>query len=410
MGEFLEVKGLEEAKRIALSRALPVSDVEQIPTPQGLGRVLAEEVLSPVALPGFARATMDGYAVRASDTFGASLEEPAKLRLAGEVEMGEEPIAELRPGEALAIHTGGALPRGADSVVMLEETETSAQGILVYSPVAPGANVIAEDEDLAKGERLLAPGRRLRAQEIGALLGVGIIEIHVFRRVSVGVIATGDELVPPNERPRPGQVRDINSYALSCQIRELGALAVNYGILPDEGDVLLEATGRGLGECDLVCLSGGSSVGTRDLTLKVMEELGEILVHGISIAPGKPTILAVASSGKLLIGLPGNPASSMIVFHRFVAPIIQKLGGIREPAKFNGPAVRAKLAKKIPSISGREEFIRVRLIEKEDGLYAEPILAQSGIISSLVRADGLVTIPALREGLGEGEEVLVELW
>ncbi|MFQ6033403.1 MAG: molybdopterin molybdotransferase MoeA, partial [Candidatus Bipolaricaulia bacterium] len=193
--EFLKVKSLEEAKRIALERVQPVGDVEEVPTPQGLGRVLAEEVLSPVALPGFARAAMDGYAVRACDTFTATLEEPAHLHLVGEVEMGEEPTERLQPGEAFA--TGGALPPGADAVVMLEETEVSSQGVLLFSPVAPGANVIAEDEDLKKGEELLAPGHRLRAQDIGVLLGVGLTAVRVFRRVSVGVISTGDELVPP---------------------------------------------------------------------------------------------------------------------------------------------------------------------------------------------------------------------
>ncbi|MFQ6117950.1 MAG: gephyrin-like molybdotransferase Glp, partial [Candidatus Bipolaricaulia bacterium] len=387
-------------------RVRPVSDVEKVPTPQGLGRVLAEEVVAPVNLPGFARAAMDGYAVRACDTFTATLEEPAHLHLVGEVEMGEEPTERLQPGEAFAIDTGGALPPGADAVEMLEETSVSSQGVLILSPVAPGAHVIAEDEDLKEGEELLAPGHRLRAQDIGVLLGVGLTAVRVFRRVSVGVISTGDELVPPAEQPRPGQVRDINSYTLSCQIRELGGEAVNYGILPDERAKLLEATERGFQENDLLLLSGGSSVGSRDLTLAVMEELGEVLVHGLSIAPGKPTILAFAS-GKPLIGLPGNPASSMIVFDRFVAPLIERLSGLKEPRSFKRPLLRAKLLKKIPSKAGREEFVRVRLV---DGGYAEPILAQSGVISSLVRAEGLITIPAEREGLQQGEEVLVELW
>ena len=403
--EFLKVKSLEEAKEIALERVQPVGDVEEIPTQNGLGRVLAEEVVSPEDLPGFARAAMDGYAVRASDTFAATREEPVALRRAGEVEMGEEPTRELCKGEALAIHTGGALPKGADAVVMLEETEASPQGVLIFSPVAPGANVIAEDEDLKGGERLLLPGHRLRAQDIGALLGVGLTEIHVFRRVSVGVISTGDELVPPEGRPRPGQIRDINSYILACQVEELGAEAVTYGIIPDERAKLREATERGLRECDLLLLSGGSSVGSRDLTLEVLEELGEVLIHGLAIAPGKPTIFAWAR-GKPLVGLPGNPTSALIVVDRFVAPLIERLSGLREPRSFKRPLLRAKLAKKVPSKVGREEFVRVRLVDGR----AEPILAQSGVISGLVRADGLITIPAEREGLELGEEVLVELW
>jgi len=403
--EFLKVKSLEEAKKLALERLRPVGEVEEVPTSEGLGRVLAEEVVSPEDLPGFARAAMDGYAVRAADTFGATLEEPVALRLVGEVEMGTEPTARLRQGEAVAIHTGGALPPGADAVVILEETEASPRGVLVFSPVAPGANVIAEDEDLKRGERLLPSGHGLRAQDIGALLAVGLTEVRVFRRVSVGVISTGDELITPRERPRPGQVRDINSYILVCQVQELGAEAVNYGIIPDDQAELREAVERGLQETDLLLISGGSSVGSRDLTLEVLEELGEVLVHGLAIAPGKPTIFAWAK-GKPLIGLPGNPASALIVADRFVAPLIERLSGLREPQIIRRPQLRATLTKRVASKVGREEFVRVRLVNGG----AEPIPAQSGVISSLVRADGLIAIPAEREGLEEGEEVLVELW
>lgn len=407
---FFRTKALDEALDIVRARFHPLEEAEVVPPQEARGRALAAAVRAPADLPGFARATMDGYAVRAQDTFGASEGAPAKLRLAGEVKIGQPPDLHppLAPGEAVAIPTGGSLPPGADAVVPVEDTERPAsKEVLVFSPVAPGANVMAPDEDLRAGQEIFEKGHRLRPQDIGALLGVGITEVQVVRRVRVGIISTGEELVPPTEEPRPGQIRDINSYTLRAQLEEAGAVPKLYGIVPDEAESLLVKTREALGENDLVLLSGGSSVGTRDLTLTVLSELGEVLVHGLRIKPGKPTILGI-SDGKAVVGLPGNPVSAMVTCEVLVIPILQRLLGEKERPR--RPIALAELARPVPSAKGRLDFLRVRLVRREGRLLAEPILAQSGAISSLAEADGLVTIPAESEGLEKGEQVRVEIW
>lgn len=413
MKGFFETKSLAEAKQIALAKVQALSETEQIETQSALGRILAQDVCSPVDLPGFDRAGMDGYAVKAADTFKASYENPIELRVIGRVAMGQEPasLPALKPGEAVEIATGGAMPKGADAVVILEHTERAGslpQKILIFSPVAPGAHVIAKDEDLKKGELVFQKGHRLRAQDIGALLAVGITSITVFRKVLVGVLATGDELVPADQTPKPGQVRDINSFTLKAQIEELGAAAKLYGIIPDEKTKLLAATRRALAENDLVLISGGSSIGARDATLEILKELGEVFVHGIRIAPGKPTIFAVCDN-KPVSGLPGNPISSIVVFEKFVAPLVRKLSGARE-WEISKPLVRAVLAQNIASAKGREDFVRVKLVERDGRVYAQPVYSHTNNISGLAKADGLIRISAESEGLEQGSEVFVELW
>ena len=407
---FFQTKSLKEAIAIAREHIRPLEEADVVPTAEARGRVLAAAVHSPIDLPGFSRATMDGYAVRAQDTFGASERAPRKLRMAGEVKIGQPPdlYPPLAPGEAMAIPTGGALPPGADAVVLVEDTERSGpEEVLVFSPVAPGTNVMAPDEDLRAGQEIFKKGHRLRPQDIGALLGVGITEVLAVRRVRAGIISTGEELVPPEEEPRPGQIRDINSYTLRAQLEEAGAMPKLYGIVPDDEETLLERTRVALAENDLVLLSGGSSVGTRDLTLAVLAELGEVLVHGLQIKPGKPTILGI-SEGKPIVGLPGNPVSAMVVCDKLVLPILQRLQG--EKGRPRRPTALAEMARHVPSAKGRLDFVRVRLIRRDGRLLAEPILAQSGAISSLAEADGLVTIPAESEGLEKGKQVAVEIW
>ncbi|MFQ6117579.1 MAG: gephyrin-like molybdotransferase Glp, partial [Candidatus Bipolaricaulia bacterium] len=410
---FLKTKSLEEARELALEQIKPISEVEVISTEDGLGRIVAADLRSPGDLPGFTRATMDGYAVRARDTFGASEEEPLMLRVVASVEMGQDArhLPELGPGEAVGISTGAMMPPGADAVVILEESEAIGEDqIAVLAPVAPGENVIAKDADLKRGEGILTRGQQIRPQDIGALLGAGITEIPVFARGSVGVIPTGDELVPPQEAPAPGEIRDINSAVLAAQIAELNMQATLYEIVPDELPRLLEVVERAIGENDLVLVSGGSSVGTRDITLAVIEELGEVLIHGIRIAPGKPTFFSVTGTDRRpLIGLPGNPVSSMVVFDRFVTPLLRKLSGARDWDRVK-PQVRARLTANIPSTKGRQEFIRVKLVERDGRIYAQPIRAHSSQIVSLTKANGLITIPAESEGLPGNAEVTVELW
>jgi len=407
---FFNTKSLDEALDIVRGKFHPLEEAELVPTGEARGRVLAAPIHSPLDLPGFPRATMDGYAVRARDTFGASEGDPRKLRLAGEVRIGQPPdiYPSLAPGEARAIPTGGALPPGADAVVPVEDTELlDPETVLVFSPVAPGTNVMAPDEDLQAGQKLFEKGHRLRPQDLGALLGVGITQVSVMRRVRVGIISTGEELVPPEEEPGPGRIRDINSYTLKAQLEEAGAVPKLYGIVPDEADALLAKTRAALVENDVVLLSGGSSVGTRDLTMAVLAELGEVLVHGLRIKPGKPTILG-SSDGKAIVGLPGNPVSAMVACEALVIPLLQRLLGERERPR--RPIVLAEMAKHVPSAKGRLDFVRVKLVSGDGCLIAEPILAQSGAISSLAEADGLVTIPAESEGLEQGERVMVELW
>lgn len=407
---FLKTKSLEEAKEIALKRIKPTSEVEAIPTERGLGRIVAADLLSRMDLPGFTRATMDGYAVRAGDTFGSSEGVPRVVRVLTTVEAGQDAslLPPLKPGEAVGISTGAMMPPGADAVAILEESEAIGEDrIAIFAPVAPGENVEAFDADLKKGERILARGRSIRPQDIGALLGAGITEISVFAKVSVGLIPTGVELVPPAKVPAPGEIRDINSATLAAQIEQLNMQAALYEIVPDEYPRLLEAVEQAIAENDLVLISGGSSVGTRDLTLGVVEELGEVLIHGIRIAPGKPTIFSQAK--KPLIGLPGNPVSSMIVFDRFVAPLLGKLSGARDWSRPK-PQVRARLARNLPSTKGRQEFVRVTMVERGGEIYARPIRARSSQIASLAKADGLITVPAESEGLPQDKEVIVELW
>ena len=411
MKNFFETRSLAEAKQIALAKVQALSEKEQIETQNALGRILAQDEYSPIDLPGFDRSGMDGYAVKAADTFKASHESPVELRVIGRVAMGQDPasLPALKPGEAVEIATGGAMPKGADAVVILEHTEAAGplpQKILIFSPVAPGAHVIAKDEDLKKGELVFQKGHRLRAQDVGALLAVGITSITAFRKVLVGVLATGDELIPPDQTPKPGQVRDINSYTLRAQIEELGAIAKLYGICPDNKTKLLVATQRALAENDLVLISGGSSIGARDATLEILKELGEVFVHGIRIAPGKPTIFAICDE-KPVIGLPGNPISSIVVFEKFAAPLIRKLGGAKD-FEIHRPLIRAVLAQNVAKERGREDFVRVRLL-KGPLPQAEPVYAHTNNILGLAKADGLIRISAESEGLERGSEVFVEL-
>lgn len=411
MREFFKAISLEEAKRVALSQVRAASGTEFLRTQDGLGRILAKEVQAPTNLPGFKRSRMDGYAVRSEDTFEAKEEEPISLRVMGEIEMGEDASKRdpLNSGEAVAISTGGMLPSGADAVVMLEDTDRKGKcEIDVYSPVACGANVTAEDEDLKKGEKIIPKGHQLKAQHIGALLGVGIIEVQVFKRLGVGIISTGNELIPPRKRPRPGEVRDINSYTLLSQIHEPYTKPRFYGIIPDKQNQLIKVVKTVIKEQDILLISGGSSVGVRDMTLTVLEGLGKILIRGLQMAPGKPTLFGLSNS-KPVIGLPGNPVSSMVVYDKLVKSIIDNMSG-RVDRRAPRAWVSARLLKNVSSVKGRKDFVRVVLKREGGELVAKPVFAHSNIISSLSKAHGLMGIKAASEGVKKGSQVRVELW
>lgn len=408
MPEFLELLPPVEALRQLMSQLVPRGEAEEIATSQAPGRVTATRVLAPHPLPSFPRTTVDGYAVRAADTFGASDSLPAYLNLIGEVQMGAEAGFGLATGQCAMIHTGGMLPTGADAVVMVEHTQLAAAGeVEILRAVAIGENVLKVGEDVAQGEEVIPAGTRLRPAEIGGLMALGVTRLAVARKPRVGILSSGDEVVPPQVMPEPGQVRDVNAYTLSALVESAGGSAIRYGIIPDEQPAMRAAASRALKECDLVVITAGSSASTRDLTALVINELGKpgVLVHGVNVRPGKPTILAVCD-GKAMIGLPGNPVSALVIATLFVVPVIEFCLGVRHARP--RPAVSARLAINLPSQAGREDWFPVRLVAVADGYLAEPIFGKSNLIFHLAQADGLVRIPADANGLAAGE--LVEVY
>jgi molybdopterin molybdotransferase len=409
MKEFFKVIDLNKVLEYASD--FPRIETENLLLMESRGRILAADLNADVDLPDFLRSTMDGYAVCASSTFGASEANPVYLNIKGSVPMGESPAFSIGIGDAAKISTGGMLPDVADSVVMIEHTEAiDKTTIEVYKSVAPGQNILEKGEDMHKGQTLVPAGKRLRAQEIGLLAAFGIKTITVYKRPVIGIISTGDEVVSIEEKPDPGQIRDINMYTLSGLVERAGAIPVTYGIVRDDFDDLFEKCTMALAKSDMVLISGGSSVGSRDFTIEVLSALpeSEILVHGISISPGKPTIL-VRSRNQALWGLPGQVTSTMVVFEVVVKPFIEHIGGLYRKHKRHFNPV-AKLNRNISSNQGRADYIRVKLIEKDGILWAEPILGKSGLINTMVKADGLIEIGLNTEGLDKGEEVKVILF
>lgn len=416
MPEFLTLLPPDEARSLLLShlqRSHPAIESETLEVASALGRVLAEEVRAPHPLPDFRRSTVDGYAVRAADTHGASDSLPAYLGLTGEVPMGEAPAFRVDPGWCALIHTGGMLPPGADAVVMLEYTQPAGSDeIEIFRPVADGENLIQIGEDVAQGKVVLAKGRLLRPAEIGGLMALGITQVPVMRKVRVGLISTGDEVIEPQQNPRPGQVRDINSYTLGALVEKSGGAARRYGIIPDAFETLKTTASRALAECDLVIITAGSSASTRDMTADVIRMLGEpgVLVHGINTRPGKPTILGVCQ-GKAVIGLPGNPVSALVNGYLFVVPVIEQLLGLLPRPRASVPA---RLTVNIASQAGREDWWPIKLTANPQADHvhydADPIFGKSNLIFTLAAADGLLRIPPDATGLAAGERVEIFLF
>lgn len=411
MKAFFKVVTPEEAKRIILE-VNPVG-TEKIETIRARGRVLAEDIYSQVDLPHFHRAAMDGYAVQARDTFGASASLPAYLKVAGTVEMGKEAARPLAKGEAMRISTGGMLPPEGDAVVMVEYTDEVGEGTVeIHRGVSPWQNVILIGDDIKKGELVFRRGRRLRAHDLGALTGVGISSLSVFKKPRVSLISTGDEIVDADTEPLPGQVRNINQHSLAGLIEECGSELNDLGVIRDDREALGMALIKALDLADLVLLSGGSSVGARDIALDAILSLPEarILFHGISVSPGKPTIFAKAA-GKPLLGLPGYPVSALVIFDLFAAPLIRTLGGedSTTACQFQKTA-RAILKTNVASQIGREDYVRVILEEVDGQPYATPLPSKSGAIFTLVKADGMIRIDLNQEGVEKGEEVEVILF
>ncbi|HUK93304.1 MAG TPA: gephyrin-like molybdotransferase Glp [Methanomicrobiales archaeon] len=400
MSLFLRVVTLEEAVRV-VRKIAPHPPEEEVPLRESLHRVLARKVRAAEDIPGFARTTVDGYAVRASETVGAGESLPSILRMAGEVPMGSEPGRPLGRGEGIYLPTGAMLPDGADAAVMIEYTERIGAEILVKRPVAPGENVILAGEDFPKGAAILPKGTHLSPRDVGILAAAGYERIEVNRRPVIGIISTGNELVPVDAAPGPGEVRDANGPMCAAFVEESGCSPRSYGIIRDDRISLGGAVDRAVEECDAVLISGGSSKDVRDLAAAIIAEKGEVLVHGIGIAPGKPTIIGRAG-GRPVIGLPGHPASAYVILHTLAGPLLGLMSGAPRPER----KIRAILAENIPSQKGRVEFVRVRL----EGGRVIPCFGKSGLLNTFAGSAGLIQVPAESEGLESGESVEVILW
>jgi molybdopterin molybdotransferase len=408
--EFFKVTSLGTV--LELVQTFPCINDEVLPLDQCVGRILSQDIVSEISLPEFNRATMDGYAVQARSTFGASEGMPALFKIIGAVEMGEVPTVSVGPGEAVGIATGGMLPDGADSVVMIEHTQAIDEHTLeVFKSAAPLQHVMEIGEDFRRGEQILAKGRRMRPQETGVLATLGQTHVRVYRQPTVAIISSGDEIVPIDQNPGLSQLRDVNAHTLSGFIRLAGGIPRYLGIARDNFDELHSLCKDALAQADMVLISGGSSVGSRDFTLDVIRALpdAEILVHGVSISPGKPTILA-ASKKKPIWGLPGQVTSAMVVFHVMVRPALEKVGGLSEDRLITGHEVSAVLSRNLASVQGREDYVRVKLVQRENQIYAEPLLGKSGLIHTMVKADGLIKINMNSEGLDKGTPVRVVLF
>ena len=410
MPELFTVLPPDEALRKLLDHLPQTVPTETIDTAAALNRVLAESPVAISPLPSFARSTMDGYAVRAADTFGATESLPAYLTVIGESPMGRAPTQTVGPGQTMLIHTGGMLPQGADAVVMIERTQkATATDIEVMRAVAPGENVLQVGEDVKRGDQLLPIGHLLRPQDLGGLMAMGITQVVVARQPYVGVLATGDEVIDPHTEPQPGQVRDVNTYSIGGLIARAGGVTRPGGILRDDFDALYAAARDLLERSAALVLSAGSSVSARDMTSDVIKKLGQpgVLVHGVSIKPGKPTILAVCD-GKPVFGLPGNPVSALVVGDLFLTPTLWHMQGCAHPPRQQ--TVRARLTHNLASAPGRVDYIPVRLVERGDELWAEPVFGKSNLIYTLVKSDGMLIIPIDANGIAAGEWAEVRLF
>jgi molybdopterin molybdotransferase len=401
--EFFNVVTVSEA--LAGFRPTRRTSVESVPLERALGRVVAIDVTATHALPGFRRATVDGFAVRAADTYGASEGLPSYLTLAGSVRMGAAPTVAVAPGTCVAMPTGAVIPDGADSVVMIEYTAETMHGTIeVTRPVAPGAGLVRADEDVGAGAVLIHAGRPLRAAELGILAAAGVTAVDVHVRPKVAIISTGDEVVPPSTKElAAGQVRDATASALVGLTLQAGGEPIIAGIVADDRDALVLALREAIGYADLVVISAGSSVGARDETAGAVAALGTIWCHGLAIKPGKPTLLAECD-GVPVLGLPGNPLSALVVFRLIGTPVVWRLAGcIALPPE---PNVRARLERDVPSAAGRLDVVQVAVREG----VAEPLFGPSALLSVLTKADGYLVVPEPATGIDGGTDVEVVLY
>ncbi|MDO5448086.1 MAG: molybdopterin-binding protein [Clostridia bacterium] len=406
---MLTVKTSTEAEKIIFDTFGGITvPTEEVSLLSSVGRVLAEDILANEDVPGFNRSTVDGFAVKASDTFGCSDSIPAILDFKGEVLMGESPTFAIDKDECAYVPTGGELPAGADAMVMLEFSEDYGDGTrAMLKPSAPGQHVTFRGDDVKVGQTVLKSGSRLSARHVAALASLGYSKVKVYKKLVVSVISTGDELIDVTENPVGAQIRDINSYELCGALLELGCEINRVGIVIDELPLLEKAVTDALEKSDMLIVSGGSSVGVKDATFKVYDKLGNVLFHGIAIKPGKPTILANID-GKPCFGLPGHPLAAFYVFNLFVKPLVIKMSGDLGTSKSLKKTLPVALS--IPSNHGREECMGVRFVIKDGKEMVEPVYAKSGLVSNLSMIDGFIRIGRDCEGVSQGDEVEVELF
>jgi molybdopterin molybdotransferase len=387
----------------------PQPQAETVKSADALGRVLLKDIISAEMSPPFSRSAMDGYAVIAADTTGASAHKPVTLPVVAEIGMGKAADTPLQPGTAMLIHTGGMLPPGADAVVILEDTQAGSAGqIEIFQAAQPGDNVISAGEDVRPGDVVLRAGTRIGPAVIGGLLALGIMEIPAAKAPLVGILSSGDELILPEQKPDPGQIRDVNSYTLAALMRRYGAQTRLYGIAPDEMGAFENLMRRAFAECDMLIVTAGSSASARDLSAAVIRKLGKpgVLAHGVKVRPGKPTILAVCD-GKPVIGLPGNPVSALVIASLCAVPALEKLMDVTRHTP--RPVIRARLSGGVESVAGREDFVPVALTLTPEGYSAEPIAFKSNLIFTLAKAGGLLRVPAGAASLQTGEVVEVDI-
>ncbi len=403
---FGKLVSLKEAIEILESNinTLPVVKVK---IDEALGRSLAEDIIAPIDVPHFDKSAMDGYAVIARDTFGASNTSPKYLKSVGSISPGQVFQGRINQGECAEISTGAPLPDGADGVVMVEYTERAEDSVIIYKSIAPEENVVKIGSDIKKGERVIEKGTLLGPRHIGALTAMGISEVSVYKKPCVAILTTGDEIIRLGDELKKGKVYDINSYTISSALIENNCDVINLGVVPDDKTIIKEKILEGIEKGDILLLSGGSSLGAGDFIHEVISEIGVILIHGIAVKPGKPTTIAKVKD-RLIIGLPGHPTSCLSNVYILVLPIIRKMQGDTKPVVER--TVEAILTRKVASTIGRYEFLSVKLFQKEDGIYAEPIMKGSSSITTLASADGFVGIDENIEVLEKGDKVKVRLF
>jgi molybdopterin molybdotransferase len=391
----------EEAKKVVANNIKPITRVETVNIDDALGRVLAEDVVAGLSIPPFDRAAMDGYAVKARDTFNAGQLHPKILRLVGEVHAGETPTRKVGAGECLQIATGAMMPKGADAVVMVEDTEAEGSRVKIFKSVYPGANVAQKGEDIKEGATVLKESSVLDAGKIGVLASQGITQVKVYEKPKVAVLPSGEEVVPLGKKLKRGQVYDINSHTIASVVKANGGIPVVFGVVGDKAEEIRAAITEAL-KNDLVVISGGSSVGERDLLVSVIQDWGQVLFHGIQVKPGKPTIFALIE-GQPLMGMPGYPTSCLINSYLFLLPAVRKMAHL--PPR-TGETVTARLARRVPGSVGRRQFLTVKI----EGGEAMPVFKESGAITSIAEADGYIEIAENIDLLEKGETVTVTLF